>query len=200
LDLTDFPTEVVTDDDYLYRAHDARFTDPWFFANDTNGRFNLDGDRGTCYAAEGVETAVRERFGVTIVESQEVERDFAEGMAVSVILITAGTEVAAVNHDAAVTFGLTREIGTTTDYTVTRSWATRFDSEHLDGIHYASRFTTGADANSFALFGPAGTAPSYPHAPQHRIDGVNACSRAHLRIVPSDLDDETAEVIEPPRP
>ncbi len=198
LNLDDFPTEVVEEEATLYRAHDARFAAPWFFASDESGRFNLLHPRGTCYAAEDVETAVRERLGDIIVESQAIEADLAAGMAVTGIVLEAGIEVAAVNHKDAVKYGLTREIGTAWDYTLTRPWAELFASVDLDGIHYASRFTTEASVNSWALFGDAGEAPGVRFRPESRVEGVVACESAGLRILPSELDDATVLVIAPP--
>jgi RES domain-containing protein len=198
LKLDDFPTELVQEEATLYRAHDARFTSPWFFASDEAGRFNIPMPRGTCYAAEDVETAVRERLGEIIVESQAIEADLAAGMAVTGIVLDADTEVAAVNHRDAVKYGLTREIGTAWDYTVTRPWAELFASVDVDGIHYASRFTTEAVVNSWALFGEAGEAPSRCFLPESRIEGIAACESAGLRILPSTLDDSTTLIVTPP--
>jgi hypothetical protein len=189
---------VIEEEATLYRAHDVRFAVPWFFASDENGRFNLLHPRGTCYAAEDVETAVRERLGDIIVESQAIEADLAAEMAVTGIVLEASTEVAAVNHKEAVKYGLTREIGTGWDYTVTRPWAELFASVDLDGIHYASRFTTESTVNSWALFGDAGEAPGARFRPESRIEGVAACELTGLRILPSELDDATVVVIAPP--
>jgi hypothetical protein len=58
-DLGGFPRWLLTKRTPLYRAHRAG-TSPWWFACDTEGRFNLEFPAGTCYLAFDSVTALRE--------------------------------------------------------------------------------------------------------------------------------------------
>ena len=64
-DLSAFPAKNAGGT--LWRAHAANL-EPWFFASDEFGRFNLSPPNGSCYAATDPETAVRERFADILVE------------------------------------------------------------------------------------------------------------------------------------
>lgn len=161
-DITGFPVRTLRRRRVLLRAHHRDFG-AWWFASDTEGRFNLDPPNGTCYLAVDEETALRERLG------PKVQR---------------GGRVADTCHKLAAQFGMTREVATYTgrEYRLTRLWANKFHEYGLRGVLYESRFTTVARANAFALFDTEG-AKSWPEDPDPAT-GVDACRRAGLTVMP----------------
>jgi len=70
-----------------WRAHSVEYG-PWFFGATGAGRFDLPdtGDEGTCYFADDVETAVRERLGPRLSVDQTVTPDLAAAFVVSAIV------------------------------------------------------------------------------------------------------------------
>ncbi|MFJ8896680.1 RES family NAD+ phosphorylase [Leifsonia sp. NPDC102414] len=183
LDLTGFPTARPTGD--LVRAHSTAHG-PWYFANDGGGRFDLQGDRGTCYAADTVRTAVRERLGESCVASKIVAFDDADAMTVSVIEVVPMYRAAAISAPGADDYPVTGELANMSDYTVTQAWAQRFDEDtdnRFDGIQYRSRFAIADAPECWATFGPAGPADR-PVAALALMDGHAACAEAGLTVTP----------------
>ena len=70
-----------------WRAHSVEYG-PWFFGATGAGRFDLPdtGDEGTCYFADDVETAVRERLGPRLSVDQTVTPDLAAAFVVSALV------------------------------------------------------------------------------------------------------------------
>lgn len=179
-DITGFPVRTLRRRRVLLRAHHRDFG-AWWFASDTEGRFNLDPPNGTCYLAVDEETALRERLGPT---NGVVSYGWADETRVSVLEVQRGGRVADTCHKLAAQFGMTREVATYTgrEYRLTRLWANKFHEYGLRGVLYESRFTTVARANAFALFDTEG-AKSWPEDPDPAT-GVDACRRAGLTVMP----------------
>ncbi|MFJ3395289.1 RES family NAD+ phosphorylase [Leifsonia aquatica] len=183
LDLTDFPTTRPAGD--LVRAHFTGFG-PWYFANGGGGRFDLQDERGTCYAADTVRTAVRERLGESCVASKVVSFDDADAMTISVIEVGPDFRAAAISAPGADDYPVTGELANMSDYTITQAWAWRFDADaqgQFDGIQYRSRFAIADVPECWAIFGPAGAA-NKPVAVLNMMDGHAACAEAGLTVTP----------------
>lgn len=179
-DITGFPVRRLARRRELYRAHHRDFG-AWWFASDTQGRFNLDPPNGTCYLATDEETALRERLGPT---TGVVSYGWANETRVSLLAIQRGGRVANTCHHLATHFGMTREVATYAgrEYRLTRLWANKFHAIGLRGILYESRFTTVATPNAYAIFESEGP-KAWPEDPAPST-GVDACRRAGLQVRP----------------
>ncbi|MBF4607661.1 RES family NAD+ phosphorylase [Curtobacterium sp. VKM Ac-1393] len=161
-----------------FRAHLGEF-DPWHFASHPAGRFNLAYPNGTCYFAAAVSTAVREFYGPKV-RRNEVSAADAAVLRVSTITPPTDATSADVSGAGAAPFGVTSELTTMGDFTITRAWAELF-KDHVDGLRYRSRFDPGGEA--WALFGIAGPAPSLGGA-SAIIDGEHAVAAAGMSVLP----------------
>jgi hypothetical protein len=159
VDLTEFPT--ARPKGVVVRAHSRGFG-PWYFANVGAGRFDLREQRGTCYAADTVRTAVRERLGESSVTSKIVAFDDADAMCISLLELPSDFRAAAISAPGADDFPVTG----------------------FDGINYRSRFAISEAAECWAIFGPAGAHPERPVAHMHVMDGHSACAEAGLTVTP----------------
>ena len=182
-DLTSFPA-VDGPGSRQWRAHSVNFG-PWFFGTTGAGRLDLPdtGDDGTCYFADVVETAVRESLGPRLSADQTVTPDLAAALTVSAIAAPSPRRYADVNDKAAVRHGVTRELTTTVCYDVTNAWADVLHQGGFEGVRYASRFTTEAAANSWALFGPKGPDASLPVVDAEQLTGSDACAAAGISVL-----------------
>lgn len=108
-------------------------------------------------------------------------------MKVSIVELADPLNCANTSDRLATRWGMTRELTTMTGYSITRAWAEAFSLAGFDGIHYASRYTTAAEPNAWALFGDAGADTARRFFPAEEIDGVHACREAGLTVasVPS---------------
>jgi len=84
-------------------------------------------------------------------------------------------------------FGLTGEIHSTPEYTVTQAWAAALAAAGFGGIRYLLRHDPGQLLTGIALFGPAGVA-GWPFDPSEPIGpGVieEAEQRFGVRVMPT---------------
>jgi hypothetical protein len=179
LDLESFPT--AHQDGYLYRAHSAGLG-PWFFSSSEDGRFNLSDPYGTCYFAETVSAAVRERLGLQFTAGRPIAPEDAEKMSVSKLLIQVDRVADLESRDVA-DYPITLELTSMEDYRVSRAWARSFHSAGTRGIHYRGRFSY-VLGDSWALFGAAGPDESADTDPAP-VDGFQACEQAGIRVLPA---------------
>jgi hypothetical protein len=179
-DLTGFPADEVNGG-AVFRAHNIGLR-PWYFASSGGGRFDLQAPRGTCYAADSVRTAVRERLGDTVIGRPFVAASVADAMQVSVIGLPPG-RYADTSAEGGEDFGVTSELAVMVDYTVTRAWADAFAAHAFHGIHYESRYTTGRGPRSWALFGSSGADATRPVFEDQTLDGRAACAGAGLTVL-----------------
>ncbi|MGO4691046.1 RES family NAD+ phosphorylase [Glaciibacter sp. 2TAF33] len=194
-DLSGFPTDA-TIPGRAFRAHDPRFS-AWFFSSTGAGRFDLEAPRGTCYVADSVRTAVREKLGQTAVGTKAVAESVARTIMVSTVEMPVG-RFANTSDEHAEDFGVTRELTVMGDYTVTHSWAEALADAGFNGIRYASRYTTSPGPNSWAIFGPAGPDPGRSVFEAGAISGRDACEAAGLFVRGAPPDRSTLNVIPPP--
>lgn len=180
-------------DEAMFRAHQAKFG-PWFFSSHPGGRFNLEDPNGTCYFAEDIETAVREYYGPKVRRNELSAADVAD-LRVSRVIPPEMATYAHVSGAGAARFGITSELTTMGDYEVTRAWAEVFN-ERVNGLRYSSRFNPGAE--SWALFGQAGPAPSLGVDPSGAVDGAAAARAAGITVLPEPPLKRSVRMMPPP--
>ncbi|MWV31679.1 RES domain-containing protein [Rathayibacter iranicus NCPPB 2253 = VKM Ac-1602] len=196
--LSGFPS-VSLDAKVTWRAH-ASDLSPWWFSTSGRGRFDLptDGSDGTCYIADDVRTAVRESLGDRIVPDQVLTPAAAAHFRVSAVLPPAGGAYAAVTSVTADEHGVTRELTTMTDYTITQEWSAVLHAAGFDGIRYSSRYTSASGPNAWALFGRQGRNDELQVDQSKEIDGITACAQAGVRVLDSPPLRRSVTVLPPP--
>lgn len=168
----------------------------WSFSHSPDGRFDLSAPRGTCYLASDAQTALRERLGPMLAGLSSVEAADVDGVAVSLLGVPRGRELADTVVAAAVRIpGMTREICTSVDYALTRSWAAYFDAHGCGGVRYSARHTTALDSLSYAVFGKAGARASKP---RQTISARDVAAQAGLQIVTDAVPDRDVEIVDVP--
>lgn len=205
LDLTDFPaTESRGTTFYRAKRHDRG---AWWFASTPadadgvdGGRFDLADPRGTCYWADSVEVAVRERLAHHTLHTNTVFAARAREMVVVAARASRGRRFADVTDAAAVRFGVGAELQTMGDYRVPQAWARAFDAAGFAGVRSSTRFTSAAAANAWAVFGDAGV-PRKPRPERVHRDGIAACRESGIRVLEdgSQAGPERFTIVTPPR-
>lgn len=175
-DLTGFPEASVAGE--WFRAHSAGLG-PWWFASSGDGRFDLAAPKGTCYVASCAEAAIRERWGKKLVRAGRVSAADADTTVVSRLACTGNA--ADTTAQSATRFGITRELGTITPYTVPQKWATALSDGHA-ALLYWPRFSTGADMYALALFGRAGANTQRP-VDSTPLGGRAAARAAGIQVI-----------------
>ncbi|MFP3396220.1 RES family NAD+ phosphorylase [Brevibacterium sp. H602] len=161
-DLSTFPSRPVDAGTRWRRGHWQKY-EPWYFASDGKGRFNLAAPFGTCYLASSDDVAAREAIGPDIARSGVVASTFLEGRVVSSLTLAESIQAAHVSSDEAFPFGVTSELCSMAKFQVPRQWAHSLHEFGFEGIWYHPRFSPGADARAIAVFGPAGVETGEVH-------------------------------------
>ncbi|NII39990.1 hypothetical protein E9228_000609 [Curtobacterium flaccumfaciens] len=205
VDLTGFPaTESRGTTFYRAKRHDRG---AWWFASTPadadgvdGGRFDLADPRGTCYWADSVEVAVRERLAHHTLTTNTVFAARAREMVVVAARASRGRRFADVTDPAAVRSGVGAELQTMVDYRVPQAWARAFDAAGFAGVRYSTRFTSAAAANAWAVFGDAGI-PRKPRPERVHRDGIAACRESGIRVLEdgSQAGPERFTFVTPPR-
>lgn len=181
-DLAAFPATSCDTGTTLWRITAANHgTDPWWFSNSGDGRFDLHrhSDRGTCYLAESLigcllETIWRDASptGDPDIYPPIAPSELAALVAVEVAVPAAlrcadvtGTSDAQL-HTA---FGITDAIGNCDNYLRPQQWAQAWDESGFDGVAY--RLAHGTGLVGWALFGPRGPGADSPTA-RHALDAA----------------------------
>ena len=185
--LASFPTAVLPTGRRVARSHSAERS-PWWFASAPpagGGRFDLVAPRGTCYVADTVETAVRERLRQTLSASGVVTTRMADSFAVSLFAAPRAFTCAHIGVARAARFGVTRELESLTpgNYVLSRAWASALCDAGFEGVRYGARFTPGP-ANAWALFGSAGDRERPLPVIDCTLSGRDACHRTGIRVLP----------------
>ena len=155
LDLSGFPARPVRQGSQWRKAH-KRENSPWFYDSTPEGRFNLSDPVGTCYLANTPETAAREVTGPEFLNQGFVNAEFAKARVVSTLEIPSVPNLANITEPKVFIFGISNELCTMSDYSVTRAWAAAFHTAGFGGIWYHSRYSTAAKSRSIGIFGAAG--------------------------------------------
>lgn len=180
-DYTPFPSHTIAAREVMWRAHSVT-RDAWYFDSSDYGRFNLHGERGTCYTATDVETAVGEKLRDELVAVRVVSRALAGSFQVSELTAPDPYHCAYVNSSRATLHGIVRELVTMEDYAVPQAWAQAFADAGFDGVFYGSAYTTG-DASAYGLFGPAGAPdPAAGYEAKLHLTGPEACQAVGIRV------------------
>jgi hypothetical protein len=174
LDLSGFPS-VLAPAGVVFRAFGTQHG-PGYYSNRLTGRFDLSGDFGTMYFGDSIETAIRESLG-DLAYGKVVMGSSVEEKAVAEAVLPVQGPFANISDERAVDFGVIRELQTMSDYTVPQAWAEKFRMAGFAGVRYPSRFTSGAAANSWAVFGPAGATDLEVSG---HISGLAACQLAGI--------------------
>jgi len=192
LDLTDFPEAALEAGAVVARAHGVTRR-PWWFASGPGGRFNLEPPRGTWYAADDVDTALREKLRGRVTPGRAVPWDTAASIVVTTLAVATAKRCANSADRRAVRFGVTRELAAAPldGYEVSRRWAAAWLGAGFEGVRYESRFTTAPGPNAWAVFGQAGDTETPRPEVQSVIPGLAACLIAGLRVGWPTLDDLT---------
>lgn len=194
LDLSGFPVEDALPPVTLYRAHTAS-NGPWWFSSSGSGRFDLSAPRGTCYAADDVGAALRERLGRHFRGGGRAPARLIDDTAVTVV-IAPHSRAANLEDPGVAAYPITGELVTMAEYSITRAWAGAFDRARFDAIHYRGRFSHAAGVACWALFGDAGQ-QSYPIG--GTSSGRDICELAGIAVMPPPpTDASTLRVIPPP--
>jgi hypothetical protein len=174
----------------VFRSHSDRYG-PWWFSSSGEGRFDLASPGGTCYTAETEIVTLLETWGGMrlIPDYLVVQR------ATSRVRLDGGVRVADMTSNAAIQYGVTAEIFTTSDYQMTQLWAAALRQAGFSGIRYWARHDLAHAAACLALFGPAGAAAA--------DTGLEIISTKHLPDRPellSALENETGITVLPAPP
>lgn len=135
----------------MYRCHRAKFG-PWWFGTSLRGRFDLPGPDGTCYTAESELITLLETWGgIQLIPSPEIAQ-----RVISAVVVNRELRVADATSNAAIGFGMTAEISTTSDYALTQQWAQALRAAGFDGIRYWARHEMTHVHACFAVFAQSG--------------------------------------------
>ena len=191
--LDTFPAKPLTAGSIVWRVvADQHADEPWWFGRSGDGRFDLHphSGRGTCYVAADAVGAVLERlFRQAPVEARLVVTPvMTTGSHLQQLSLPVGRRLAALHSRAAVGFGVTREIATTTPYVLPQWWAQALDRAGFDGLVHALRHDPEGDG--YALFWERDGARSWPTGARVQLD-VQTLRRL--------LADTGVRVLRPPR-
>lgn len=127
---------------------------------------------GTCYLAADPIGCLVEVFRLwTLIPESELE-----DRRLSTLELPFEVSLADCTSSRSRVFGITAEIHSTQDYTLTWAWAGALRAAGFNGVHYYLRHDPGQRCTGVALFGPAGVA-DYPSPPPQRI-GAAVLQRA----------------------
>lgn len=127
---------------------------PWWFNSDLTQRFDLPAPAGTCYLADDPNGAFIEVFrgfaGGLIPEAEITARRIAR------VRPPRSIRLADLLNERAAMFGVTAELGSTSDYERSQAWAGAFARAGFEGIRYHLRHDPTSRLVGIAVFGEAG--------------------------------------------
>lgn len=185
-DLADFRAELLPEGQLVHRSHRPDLG-PCHFNGAPTFRFNLLNGRGTCYVADDVGTAVREKVREQILVQGVLPASMANAFVVSTIRMGRSFSCAAIGSPDALTHRVTRMLATMDDYDIPQQWAAAFDAAGFDGIRYGSSFTNGAET-AWALFDEEGEHP-FGEA-LDSLSGADACAAVGIEVYAHPHSDE----------
>jgi hypothetical protein len=159
--LARFPARTLRAGTGLYRIHHARLGPFWFGSATATGgaRFDLEAPQGSSYWALRAEAAFLEtivRRPITVVPLELLDR-----YELTSVPLSADLEAANLPVQRARAFGLTAEIHTTTDASITRSWAAALHGAGFRALVAIPRHDVTARLRTVALFDHAGEHPPF---------------------------------------
>ncbi|WP_237724081.1 RES family NAD+ phosphorylase [Rhodococcus sp. DK17] len=99
----------------------------------------------------GLITLIETWCGIAIIPSPEIAH-----RVISAVAVNRDLHLADATSNAAIGFGMTSEVSTTTDYALTQQWAHAFRAAGFDGIRYWARHELTHVHACYALFAPSG--------------------------------------------
>ena len=185
--LAGFPATILSEGRPVARTHSPG-RNPWWFASapaTNGGRFDLDAPMGTCYVADTVEVAVRERLRETLLAAGMVTSLAADSFEISIFRVPKQYRCAHIGVSRAAGFGVTGELASLSpnNYSISRQWAMALNSIGFDGIRYSARFTPGR-ANAWAVFGQAGADQRPQPIIESTVSGQDACRQCGIKVMP----------------
>jgi len=180
----------------MFREHEDR-RDPdhgcWWFSGTPEGqtpegRFDLPLPEGTFYLAETAVASALERCGRYLAQRMPIPVTAIEKRVVSTV-IGRVNGLGDFTNTRSVAIGVTSEIGTVDDYSLTATWAIGASKNGMSGVKYHPRFSTGPDS-AFALFGAAGVhrAPGLSVTAVRTLAEVLAGEGIVPRLIPSEAE------------
>ena len=155
---------------------------PWVCSAAGDGRFDLEAPWGTCYFAS-------EPLGALIEcccrDTPEVDEDAVHRSRLSRLLTERDLRLADASHPRAFGFGVTAEIHSIPDYSLTQRWARALREAGFDGVHYLLRHDPSRALRGVALFGPEGERRDWPRPATRRFDEAllrEASERLGIRV------------------
>ncbi|CCQ15582.1 putative uncharacterized protein [Rhodococcus sp. AW25M09] len=146
-----FPSYTYPAGTDFFRSHRASLG-TWWYSSSGGGRFDLEEPDGTCYLAEGEVVTLLEIFGGQLV----VPRYEVDARAASTITLGSDVTLADLTANTGVAFGVTAEIFSTADYSLTQRWAAALRAAGFEGLRYWARHELERAGRCIALFGEAG--------------------------------------------
>lgn len=162
--LNGFPVEILDQHVDLFRVTRA-VNGPWWFACSGEGRFDLECPDGTCYTSLEATSAILEVIGPDMRDGI-VSEEFIRQRVLYTLHLSESTRFAMLAHQAAASFGVTREIHTLIPYDLPQAWARRLRQVGFKGLRYSVRHDPAPNADGIALFGQAGEADRPYTAPR----------------------------------
>ena len=163
--------------------------DPWWFATDGEGPFDLSNGLGTCYVSLDLDQTIGEVVGPASGRFRAVNEAQARRLRVVPLRVRRPFRLASVDHAKARPFGLGG--GTYADegsFDETKEWAAALQAAGFDGVLFSPRFIDTAKVSMAALFGAAGTpSPGPLEVAGAEIDGITASLAAGFEVVPEQL-------------
>ena len=178
--LAGFPRFILKTSKKLFRAYKST-NGPWWFSANGTGRFDVTGDKGTCYLADSAAAALREALGAPLVTAGVIDLAELDDRVISNLRVQTPLSLADTTSPMAANHGITKEVSTTVPYAVPQAWAKAWAGAGMHGVRYAGRFSTAPKDRCYALFGPAGASPgSVDPAPR---PAAWVAEKAGIRIV-----------------
>ena len=169
-----FPASTLRAGTLLYRAA-RRGRSPWWFCSDGDCRFDLTGERGTCYLGTDAVSGVLETIGPEWLSGRTLSPGFVRLRVLHTWRLAEPKRMANLVSRRAVGFRVTNELSSMTPYDVPQAFAQLFDGLRrsgrpvFEGIRFRTRFDTDPHARGVALFGAAGNAED-PRSDAREID------------------------------
>lgn len=188
-ELPELPT-IALGGEPLWRSH-AATAEPWFFDTGPYGRFNLP-DVGTCYLAEERLGAFVEKFGRLLRPGGAIPESLIVSQRLSSLRPPRREVVDLSDRRVLGRAGLTAEIHSTTDYSLTQSWALALRDAGYRGIRYRARHDPHGELTSIALFGSSRPPRSAARTTAIPLDLIHEASETFgIAVLPRRLPSST---------
>lgn len=205
-DLNGFPARSGLTGTTAYREHALRPDSPdggcWYFDSHApdgpvEGRFSLTSPKGTCYMAQTEQAAARERCGRLLAASMPIPFGFVAEREISAVQVpeTAAPIADMLDDEATNRFGVTGELFTNGDYSLTGAWADVLSDTGFGSLLYQPRFTT-SPTYALALFDAEGPQPDRAVLSSQPVTAVLAGMGVRVSQVPTSGEASTNDEVD----